>query len=152
MKVKLCSIAQVSIDAVPAFVWKPCDLQCLVILIRPEPGHGVIGQIRTQHVAGGQSTLILSISPCFQTDQPIIVELMREGAAIAGGENIGVAGAQPVVGLDTVLDGKARIPRQSDFRDGAHAGNDAVADDARFIGQYDGVFGAIAFDPLDTGA
>ena len=76
---------------------------------------------------------------------------MREGAAVAGGENIGVAGAQPVVGPDTVLDGKARIPRQSDFRDGADAGNDPVADDARSIGQHDGMFGAVALDPLDTG-
>ena len=79
-----CPSPKSRLTLVLPFIRKPCDLQCLVVLIRPEPGYGVVGEIRSQHVPGGKSALVLRIPPSFQPYQSIIVDRVREGAAVAG--------------------------------------------------------------------
>ena len=87
------------------------DLQGEVVLIRPEPRHGRDGLGGPEHVAGGERALVLRIAPGFQPDAAAAIDRQRERAAVAGGENVRVAGLQEIVDGDAVVERQARRSR-----------------------------------------
>ena len=75
------------------FIGKAGDLQRQVILIGPEPGHGIMRRGGADHVFRHKCSLILRVAPGFEPDTAMAVERMGEGAAVAGSEDVGIAGA-----------------------------------------------------------
>ena len=139
-----------STKSVPS-IGKAGHLQRVLVLVRPEPRNGIVDIVRAQHVARRHRPLVLGVPPGLEPDAPAAIQGMREGAAVAGREDIGIAGAQPVVDPDAVLDREARrSPARSRHR--ADAGDHGVADQHRPVRKITAVCSASASMPLDADA
>ena len=107
------AVAEVARDRFAALVGKAGDLQGQVVLIRPEPRHGLDRLARRRAWPSPPRALVLRIAPRFEPHAPAAIERMRERAAVAGGEDVGIAGREPLVDGDAVLDRQACRARRA---------------------------------------
>ena len=132
----------------PAVGGKTGDLQIEVILIRPEPWHGVEAAMAAQHVLGGNRRLVLRGAPGFEPHAAIAIEAVRKGTAIARRIDVGIAAAHLAVASDAIVDRKPGRLGKRDGRCCTNAGDHDIGRNAPSIGEQN----CIIFDMRDAGA
>src|SRR5450432_3627014 len=89
------------------------------ILVGPEPGYGTVNISLAKQAFGGECSLLLSVTPGFETQPAPSKERMRKGRTIAHCENIRVRGSKLSVHCDAIVDFKMSRRRKRDI--GNHA-------------------------------
>ena len=113
-------------------------------ICRPRSNWSVQNQGTAAWGSSAPAMLRPASAPCsralrqdFEADAAVAVEGEREGAAVAGGEDGGVAGGEAVVDGDAVGGGEAGGFGEGGVRDGADSDDDEVGLDGGAVGEAD---------------
>ncbi len=127
-------------------------LELQIILVRPEPRHGIIGEVLPHDRLCDQRRLIIGILHRFEPDRHVVGEAVGVECAIADRENVGQRGAALVIHRDTIAALRARRDQRLD------RGHDADTDDHHLRGndlagrESHTAHLALALDAFDRGA